>query len=110
MDMCAIPEPGELKNLEADPPEFHIRKVSSADLADFIDWVEFHRSAWTDDELERYYGTIEHIAEKLVKHRGEYLVLAPASIEVSSGGAGGPKALPRTHQEQSRHHRRKGMR
>lgn len=40
------------------------------DLADFIDWVKFHRREWTDDELERYYNTIEHIAEKLVKHRG----------------------------------------
>lgn len=38
MDLCAIPEPGELKNLEADPsPKCHISKVSSADLADFID-------------------------------------------------------------------------
>ena len=70
MDLCAIPEPGELKNFEVNLPECHIRKVSSADLADFIDWVEFHRREWTDDELERYYNTIEDIAEKLVKHRG----------------------------------------
>lgn len=29
MDLCAIPEPGEPKNLEVTLPECHIRKVSS---------------------------------------------------------------------------------
>ncbi len=70
MDQCAIPEPSEPKNLEVDLPVCHIRKVSSADLEDFVDWVESHRREWTDDELERYYNTIEHIADKLAKHRG----------------------------------------
>ena len=69
MNLSAIREPGELKNLEADLPECHIHKVSSADLADFIDWVKVHRVEWTDDELERYYNTIEHIADKLVQYR-----------------------------------------
>ena len=42
MDLRTIQEQCEL-------PECRIRKVSSADLADFIDWVEFHRREWTVD-------------------------------------------------------------
>ena len=38
-------------DLEVKLPECRISKVCSADLADFIDWVEFHRREWTDDEL-----------------------------------------------------------
>ena len=51
-------------------PECHILKASAKDLEYFINWVEFNRSEWTDDELERYYITIEQIAEKLAKSRG----------------------------------------
>lgn len=59
-------EPDEPKNL----PECHILKVSARDLEYFINWVEFHRSEWTDDEIESYYNAIENIAEKLAKTRG----------------------------------------
>ena len=59
-------EPEERKNL----PECHILKVSAKDLEYFINWVEFNRSEWTDDEIELYYTTIEQIAEKLAKSRG----------------------------------------
>lgn len=59
-------EPYESKNL----PECHILKVSAKDLEYFINWVEFHRSEWTDDEIDRYYTAIEQIAEKLAKTRG----------------------------------------
>ena len=59
-------KPDEPKNL----PECHILKVSAKDLEYFINWVEFNRSEWTDDEIELYYTTIEQIAEKLAKSRG----------------------------------------
>lgn len=52
------------------PPECHILKASAKDLEYFINWVEFNRSEWTDDEIERYYIAIEQIAEKLAKSRG----------------------------------------
>lgn len=59
-------ETDEAKNL----PECHILKISAKDLEYFINWVEFNRSEWTDDEIERYCSTIEQIAEKLAKTRG----------------------------------------
>ncbi|BCL52099.1 hypothetical protein [Siphovirus Jomon_CT89] len=65
MDLYAILEPPEPKNLSANLPECHIRKASSEDLEDFINWVEFHRSEWTDEELERYSSAIKHISRKL---------------------------------------------
>jgi hypothetical protein len=58
-------EPDEPKNLAANLFTCHIRKCSSEDLEDFINWVEFHRSEWTDDELERYREKIEHISEMM---------------------------------------------
>lgn len=59
-------ESDEPKNL----PECHILKLSAKDLEYFINWVDFHRSEWTDDEIERYYTTIEQIVEKLAKTGG----------------------------------------
>ena len=60
MDSYMLLEPDEPKNLAT-----NLFKCSSEDLEDFINWVEFHRSEWTDDELERYREKIEHISEMM---------------------------------------------
>ena len=56
-----ITEPDEPKNL----PKYRIHEASSEDLEDFIDWVKFHRHEWTDEEVDCYANTIEHISDKL---------------------------------------------
>ena len=73
MDSYMLLEPDEPKNLAANLPECHIRKCSSEDLEDFINWVEFHRPEWTDEELERYSERIKNIAEKM-EGTGNYIV------------------------------------
>ena len=68
-----LTEPDEPRNLAANLPECHIRKCSSEDLEDFINWVEFHRPEWTDEELERYSEKIKHISEKM-EGTGNYTI------------------------------------
>lgn len=68
-----LTEPDEPKNLAANLPDCHIRKRSSEDLEDFINWVEFHRSEWTDEELERYSEKIKYISEKM-EGTGNYIM------------------------------------